>query len=246
MKSESVIVTIVEFKGSIPQNLGAKAFINSEGLEKGTIGGGKLEAKATQKAQEILKDKSSLICQLITWNLTKDIGMTCGGEITLLFEVNRGANWKIVVFGAGHVSQELVPMLVKLDCEVTCVDTRSEWIEKLPTATNLITKLVAEPKDIIQEFSEQHFFILMTQGHSTDLPILAETLRRYPKAPYIGVIGSKIKSLSLKNALKQMDFNEEKINKFFCPIGLDLGTNSPVEIAYSVVAQLLQVRDQKL
>lgn len=246
MKTDSVTITLVDFKGSVPQNLGAKAVVTSEGLKSGTVGGGKVEARAIQFALEFLKNPNSPICQLVTWNLTTDIGMTCGGVVTFLFELQKEKSWKIAVFGAGHVAQELVPMLTKLNCQVTCVDPRNEWLSKIPETTNLVKVLAEKPQEILQQFSSDYFFVLMTQGHATDLPILAEILRRYPEAPYIGAIGSKTKALSLRSALKNMDFNQERVNQFFCPIGLDFGDNSPVEIAFSVVAQLLQVRDQKL
>lgn len=246
MNTEIVVITLVDFKGSVPQTLGAKATVNLHGLFKGTVGGGKVEAKAVLFAQEILRKSDSPICQLVTWNLTSDVGMTCGGVVTFLFELSRPQAWKIVVFGAGHVAQELVPLLTRLNCFVTCIDSRAEWLDKIPQAENLVKKLAAEPCEIVKEFSEACFFILMTQGHATDLPILAEILKTRTNAPYVGVIGSKTKALSLKAHLKAMDFTEEKINKYHCPIGLDIGNNTPVEISYSVIAQVLQVRDYSM
>ncbi len=243
MKQDSVVITLVNFKGSVPQKLGAKATVTANGLLHGTVGGGKVEAKAILFAQDILHNSNSPVCQLLTWNLTLDVGMTCGGVVTFLFELSRNQSWQIIVFGAGHVAQELVPMLTKLKCQVTCVDQRSEWLDRLAPAENLSKKLAEKPEELVQDFSEDFFFVLMTQGHSTDLPILAEILKRHSRAAYIGVIGSKTKAVALKAHLKQMDFSAEKINKYFCPIGLDIGDNTPLEIAHSVVAQLLQQRD---
>lgn len=236
-----VVVTLVDHKGSVPQALGAKAMITAEGIQSGTVGGGKVEAKAIVFARELLAAQDSPICQLITWNLTRDVGMTCGGVVTFLFEVHRSHNWNIAVFGAGHVAQELVPMLTKLDCFVTCVDSRQEWIEKIKPKENLKLDLRIEPKDAVVDFDNSTFFILMTQGHGTDLPILTEILRtKNPR--YLGVIGSRTKALTLRSDLKAQDFTEEKLNSFFCPIGLELGNNTPVEISHSVIAQILQVR----
>lgn len=243
MKQDSIIITLVDFKGSVPQTLGAKATVTLEGLIQGTVGGGKVEAKAIEFAADILKKPESPVCQLVTWNLNQDIGMTCGGVVTFLFELTRPQAWKIVVFGAGHVAQELIPMLTKLKCHVTCVDQRTEWLDRLLPAENLQKKIVEDPCQVVKEFSEDCYFVLMTQGHGTDLPILAELLRNHCNSPYIGVIGSKTKAMSLKAHLKKMDFTEEKINKYYCPIGLDLGNNTPVEISFSVIAQLIQKRD---
>lgn len=243
MKADSVTITLVECKGSVPQALGAKAKVERSGLVAGTVGGGKVEAKAILYAQEILQQRDSLKCRLVTWNLTVDVGMTCGGVVTFLFELDRASAWKIAVFGAGHVAQELVPLLTKLECSVTCIDNREEWLDKIPAAENLVKKHAVKPEVVLKDLAEDTFLILMTQGHATDLPILAEILRTRPTAPYVGVIGSKTKALSLKASLKALDFSQEKIESYFCPIGLFLGNNTPVEISYSVIAQLLQVRD---
>lgn len=243
MKADSVTITMVEYKGSVPQALGAKARVEISGLVAGTVGGGKVEAKAILFAQELLQQPDALKCRLVTWNLTLDVGMTCGGVVTFLFEVDRPSAWKIAVFGAGHVAQELVPLLLKLDSSVTCIDSRLEWLNRISAAENLVKKHSAKPEVVLKDLAEDTFLVLMTQGHATDLPILAEILRTRPKAPYVGVIGSKTKALSLKASLRAMDFSHEKIESYHCPIGLNFGNNTPVEISYSVIAQLLQVRD---
>ncbi len=245
MKQDSVTITLVDFKGSVPQALGAKAKVDFTGLLSGTVGGGKVEARAILFAQDLLKNNASPACQLVTWNLTTDIGMTCGGVVTFLFEVSRIQKWKIAVFGAGHVAQELVPLLTKMNCFITCIDQRNVWLDKISEAPNLLKIQADHPKDLVAEMSEDTYFVLMTQGHATDLPILAEIIKTKKNAAYIGVIGSRTKALSLKSHLTQMEFCEEELKKFYCPIGLELGDNTPIEISYSVIAQLLQKRDLK-
>jgi xanthine dehydrogenase accessory factor len=81
----------------------------------------------------------------------------------------------------------------------------------------------------------------MTMGHSTDLPILLEILKK-KRFPYLGVIGSKAKALRLKKDIEEAGLPP---SSFYCPIGLDIGNNHPPEIAISVAAQLIQIRDQK-
>ena len=240
-----VVITLIEFKGSVPQSLGAKALVSDEGLLEGTIGGGKLEAQAINLAKEVLQNQNSDVCQIVEWNLTRDVGMTCGGVVKLLFEVRRQKKWKIVVFGAGHVAQELVPLLTKLDCHVTCIDAREEWVFKLQAADNLDRICHANPNELVLQFSDDCFFVLMTQGHSTDVPILEKILKT-KKSPYVGVIGSRTKKLKIKDELKQLDLRQEQIESFICPIGLEFGNSTPIEIAFSVVAQLMQVRDLNL
>jgi xanthine dehydrogenase accessory factor len=95
----------------------------------------------------------------------------------------------------------------------------------------------------VKELDSRSFFVLMTQGHATDLPVLAEVLRTI-EPPYLGVLGSLQKAKILRRDLKEMGFSDEKIKAFFCPMGLPLGNNTPAEIAISVCSQLIQERDR--
>jgi xanthine dehydrogenase accessory factor len=240
-----VMVTMLSGKGHTPQDPGAKILVTSEGLAAGTVGGGKIEARAISHAQELLrKSPVDLNPQVITWNLQKDIGMSCGGEGTYLFEAHSPSNWKVVVFGAGHVSQALTRTLVTLDCSVTCIDPRREWVEKLPTDSKLSVLISEEPWQRVQNFDSNTFFVVMTQGHASDVPILKEIFGRFSAAPFIGVIGSDIKALKIKTELKAFGVSEELLNRLRCPMGLSLGSNQPSEIAISIAAELLQVRDR--
>jgi xanthine dehydrogenase accessory factor len=239
-----VVVTLIDYKGSVPQALGAKALVTSSGLLDGTVGGGKVEAKAIKQAQEILANKDSKACLVLEWNLTKDVGMTCGGVVQFLFELHRPQAWNIVVFGAGHVAQELVPMLTRLDCTVTCIDQRQDWLDKIQDQENLKKIQSDKLENEVKNYNSDCFFVLMTQGHATDLPVLSEILKQH-NPRYIGVIGSDTKALTLRTNLKNLDFPQEKIQSFHCPIGLKLGNSTPIEISHSVIAQLLQVRDAK-
>ncbi len=241
-----VVVTVIKTLGSAPQDAGAKAIVTKVGLHFGTVGGGKVEARAISHAQQILALRQNCDPQLVTWNLQRDIGMTCGGEITYLFEFNNLSAWKIAVFGAGHVSQALCRLLINLNCQITCIDSRPEWIEKLPQAANLKTQLIDDPVAAAAELSADHYFVVMTQGHATDMPILKALYSNYPQAPFIGAIGSQLKGRKLKKDLHEYGITEDILKKFQCPIGLNIGTNHPYEIAISVSAQLLQRRDQQL
>ena len=100
-----VIVTMVDARGSAPQIIGAKAIITSHGIVSGTVGGGKVEAKTIQHAQSILAASDGRTCDLLTWNLQTDVGMTCGGEVKFFYEVFVQNDWKLSIFeiGRAHV-----------------------------------------------------------------------------------------------------------------------------------------------
>lgn len=238
-----VIVTLVDIRGSAPQITGAKAIVTSQGVKTGTIGGGKIEAIAVQHAQQLLTRQDGTSCEFVTWNLQTEIGMTCGGEVKLFFEVCDGGGWAIAVFGAGHIAQTLIPMLVQLNCRVTCFDTRPDWLAKLAAHPKLKTVCPNELRDVVKVQPTSTFFLLMTQGHASDLPVLTEILQTRD-ALYVGVIGSAQKASVLRRELQEQNIPSDKIDSFFCPMGLSLGNNTPAEISISVIAQLLQRRDE--
>ncbi len=237
-------ITLVAIRGSAPQVQGAKIIVSADGIEAGTIGGGKIEAAAVNHAMELLQqtnEKQS--CELVTWNLQTDIKMTCGGEVQLLFEIVRNDEWPIAVFGAGHISQQLVPLLLTLNCRVTWIDPRADWLAKLPAHRKLRKVCTEDMPGEVSKQSHDTFFVLMTRGHASDLPILAEVLAQRD-APYVGVIGSAQKASVLRRDLKTQDIGDEKIASFFCPMGQPIGNNTPAEIAVSVIAQLIEIRDK--
>ena len=238
-----VTITLLDIRGSAPQVAGAKAVVTQTGLETGTIGGGKIEATAIQHAQKLMSTGNGKDCELVTWNLQTDIGMTCGGEVKVFFEVHTRTAWPIAVFGAGHIAQSLIPLLLQLNCTVTCIDPRADWISKLPEHPKLKSHCVQTPREAVSKQPENAFFVLMSKGHATDLPVLAEILQTRD-APYIGVIGSSQKASLLKRELKSENISPEKIESFHCPMGLSIGNNTPSEIAISIVAQLIQRRDE--
>ena len=236
-------VTMVDMRGSAPQIQGAKAVVTAEGMVEGTVGGGKVEARAIGHAMEMLAADDGRGCQLVTWNLQTDIGMTCGGEVKFFFELFLCNDWKISLFGAGHIAQSLVPILLGMNCRVTWLDQREDWLSKAQEHPKL-TKVCSEDlSDQVKRLDPKSFFVLMTQGHGTDLPVLAEVLRTI-EPPYVGVLGSLQKAKVLRRDLKEMDIPDEKIDSFFCPMGLPIGNNTPPEIAISVASQLIQERDR--
>jgi xanthine dehydrogenase accessory factor len=240
-----VVVTVVDTMGSAPQDRGAKMIVTAEGLRFGTVGGGKVETKAIAEAQSMLVSEATEATKFVQWNLAKDVGMTCGGIVKLYFESHNAGRWRIVVFGAGHVANAVVNVLIHLDCAITCIDPRPEWLAKLPESPKLTKILTPDMPSIVKTLPDDAFVILMTMGHTTDKPILIEILRTR-SFPYVGLIGSDAKANILRRDVAEAGLPEEAKNAFFCPIGLSLGTNHPYEIAVSVAAQLIEVRDARL
>lgn len=237
-----VAITLVDSRGHAPQDRGAKALVTAQGLHSGTVGGGKVEAKAVRLAQELLLAQKP-VAELHTWNLQTDIDMSCGGEVKLFFEPHLQNCWPIAVFGAGHVSQSLNRLLINLNCSIHCIDSRPEWLDKLPDSPRL-KKILCNPMEgYADNLPENSFVMLMTQGHGTDVPVLKRLLSRIDP-PYVGVIGSSVKAMAIRKELAEAGIAPERIEKIFCPMGLPIGDNSPDEIAISMTAQIIKVRDE--
>jgi xanthine dehydrogenase accessory factor len=238
-----VVCTLLSSMGHAPQEAGAKALITEDGLCAGTVGGGKLENKAILEGRRMLEHPSHPAIPVIhDWDLQRDIGMSCGGRATLLFEVFGAHAWKIAVFGAGHVAQALSRVLLPLNCRLTCVDTRAEWVERFPEAPHLKKMTIDDMAGFAGDLPPGTFCTVMTMGHGTDLPVLKVLLAR-DDLPFVGSIGSKVKARAMRADLARAGLSAERIQRLHSPIGLDLGSRRPEEIAISIAAQLLLARE---
>lgn len=242
-----VTVTLVQPQGHVPQDRGAKAIVSFEGLLWGTVGGGRLEAQAIEHAKKMLERLNeapaagSIQPEWVQYDLQKDFNMVCGGMAALFYECSHSKTWNIAVFGAGHVAQAVVPLLSTFDAKIFCVDPRQEWLKKLPVKENIEKVELAEPAEFVAKLPARTFYLCVTQGHWTDLPVVKEILKR-KDAGFVGVIGSVQKASTLRKTLKEEGFLEEQIQEIECPVGLPIGSNAPSEIAVSIAAQLLQRR----
>jgi xanthine dehydrogenase accessory factor len=240
--TDLILVTVAATRGSVPADPGAKMLVTREGRLSGTVGGGRIEARAIEEATGLLD--SSEITRLHRWNLQQDIGMTCGGEMTLLFErLPAKPPWHIVIFGAGHIVQALVPVLIPLSCRIDIIDTRPDWLQRLPAARNLSTHHLDTFEAGVPLLHERSFVLSITKGHGTDVPVLKQVLTRFPALPFLGVIGSASKRAAILRDLRNEGITDDLLEKITCPLGLPIGDNEPHEIAISITAQLLEKRD---
>ena len=240
-----VAVTLVDAIGSTPQDAGSKMLVDAAGLSFGTVGGGRLENRAIDFAQQMIAPQQSTNGRAFQeWNLQRDVGMTCGGVVKLYFEVYNQRRWRIVIFGAGHVAQALARSLLPLDCHIVCIDPRPDWLQQLPESPRLSAIESEEMPTEVANLRDDDYVVLMTMGHRTDGPILEEILRQDRKFPYLGVIGSRAKRKVLERDLDAAGIPATAHTRFHCPIGLQLGSNQPGEIAISIAAQLIGEREK--
>ncbi len=135
------------------------------------------------------------------WNLQRDVGMTCGGEVTYLFEKIAPSSWRIVVFGAGHVAQKVARLLRMLDCRATFVDPRSDWVSKFPRVLILNMCVFLKRANMWDRSLEKRprpDFALMTVRMLRTCRCSVRFGKKFPDAPYVGVIGSKVKGIKIE------------------------------------------------
>lgn len=239
--SESaVLCTIISTSGSTPRKTGAKMLVYKNGSIAGTIGGGALEKAVIEQALDVFQTKKS---KVIKHNLVNEFAMCCGGSVQLFIEPIMNKK-KLYIFGAGHIGRALAKFGVDLDFNVSLIDERYDALEdfQVQNCKVMIEQHVTAIEKLI--FDDQTFVVILTHDHQYDREILAMT----SKLPhqYLGMIGSQRKvEIAKKNLLTINDIDDEILNQVNMPIGLDIKVNTPEEIAVSILAKIIDVRNRQ-
>ncbi|MEO1498437.1 MAG: XdhC family protein [Planctomycetota bacterium] len=235
-----VLVTVVQSAGRVRR--GAKMVVGEAGRVLGSVGDGAVEQKAVGFALSMLESQRPPGPQLVEWRLDHDLGMPGEGAMKLFFDPQNTRPWRVYVFGAGHVAQRLTRAMLLMDCEVTCVDSRREWIGLLPHSMGLERVCRADPADLAQRLEGGEFVVCATMGIETDFPILRSVLQRDFELPYVGVVGAKEKRRELAQRLVNDGLSKEKALSFRCPIGASIEAAEPGEVAIAIASEMLAVR----
>ncbi|MGE3163784.1 MAG: XdhC family protein [Planctomycetota bacterium] len=236
----AALATIVATHGSTPGKLGAKMLVRDDGSTVGTVGGGCTEADIWRIAMEVATTGRA---QRATFRLTAataaQTGLLCGGEFEVFVEPIVTTN--VHIFGAGHIARSLAPLLLGLGCRVTVVDDRATFAsaEHFPAGVETVVQ------DLDGAFSglrlgPHSYVIIVTRGHEHDETVLAQAVRS--EAGYIGLIGSRGKIGAIFKNLRAGGTPPSVLAKVHAPIGLDIGAQSPEEIAVSIAAEIIAVR----
>ncbi len=148
----------------------------------------------------------------------------------------------VFIFGAGHVSQKLAPLTRLVGFRTVVLDDRSEFAnrQRFQSADEIIVPDSFEGAMDGLEIDAQSYLVLLTRGHKHDKTLLRQALTT--KAGYIGMIGSRRKRDAIYSALHEEGFARSEFDRVFSPIGLEIGAETPEEIAVSIVAELIRVR----
>jgi xanthine dehydrogenase accessory factor len=235
------IATIVNVRGSVPSFETAKMLIRDDGSIVGTVGGGCVEAEVWQAAREVMENERP---RTLTFNLNQnpkyDTGLVCGGTLDIFIEpVLPPAS--IYIFGAGHVALSVYKTAKMAGFNVNVVDDRESYAnrERFPDAKEVIAEDFDQAMARITP-SETSYLVIVTRGHHDDMRVLRWAVQT--RARYIGMIGSKRKTIAIFRELVKEGIPEKLFERVHAPVGLDIGAITPEEIAVAITAELIAVR----
>ena len=238
----AALCTVVKSMGSTPRHVGSKMLVYPDGKFIGTVGGGDLEHRVLDEAWIALTDGES---RLLTYRMADpsrgDPGV-CGGTVEVFVEPILPPAM-IVVIGAGHVGKAVVHLAKWLGFRVAVSDDRPEFCN--PEATPGADAYYPVPMGELPQhlkINKRTYLVITSRGANVDVQGLPGLLESNPA--YIGVIGSKRRWLTTARGLKQQGVPEEKIARVHSPMGLELNAETPEEIAVSIMAEILMLRDK--
>lgn len=235
------MATIVAFKGSIPSHENAKMIVHEDGSIVGTVGGGPAEAEVILAARDVIaKGKPAMISFSLHDNPKLDTGMVCGGSLDVYVEPICPAP-VMYVFGAGHVGLVTARAARAAGWDTVVADDRPEFAnaERFPTASAIHAESFETAMAALKPNARSAIFIA-TRCHELDGQILRWAVDT--PAGYIGMIGSKRKVLTVFAKLQSDGVPAEAFERVHAPVGLDIGAETPEEIAVSVTAELIAWR----
>ncbi len=235
------VATIVQVNGSIPSYESAKMLVREDGSMLGTIGGGCVEAEVWNAARDVIETEKP---RHLTFSLGQDAaydnGLICGGQLNIFVEPVTPQP-RAYIFGGGHVSKSISKIANMAGFSTVVVDDREAFAnaERFPEADATYAETYEDvfPKLPVTSSS---YLIIVTRGHRDDMRVLRWAVTT--EARYIAMIGSKRKTISVVHELEKEGLPRDLFKNVFAPMGLEIGAETPEEIAISVVAEMIALR----
>lgn len=230
------LATVIGVDGSAPRAAGARMVVWPDGRIVGTVGGGNFEHQVIAQAIEVLRTG---VPRRWSVHLTRDLGMCCGGAMDVYIEPV-DVDEDLVIYGAGHVAQPTAAIAHTLGFRVTVVDEREELAtaERFPHARVVCADPRAHARALATD--ARTYVFVTTHAHALDQDLLEILLAR--DWAWLGLIGSKAKLARFFGRLRAAGHDEALFRRVNGPVGLDIGAETPAEIAVSVAAELVRVR----
>ena len=238
----AALCTVTKSEGSTPRHVGSKMLVYSDGKFIGTVGGGDLEHRVLDEAWMAISDGKPRYLHYNMADPSRGDPGVCGGQVEVFVEPILPAP-TLVVIGAGHVGKAVVHLAKWLGFRVVVSDDRVEFCnpDVTPGADEYYPIEMGKLAEQLK-ITKRTFLVVTSRGSSVDalgLPSLLES-----EAAYIGVIGSKRRWATTVKALKEKGVSEDLISKVHSPMGLELQAETPEEIAVSIMAEVLLIRDR--
>ena len=316
---DAVLVSVVASSGSAPRGAGAHMLVTRKGRVRGTVGGGAVEHECIQRALGVLDSKNSHLEQFrLRPNQAADLGMVCGGDISVFFRyISSGDEqmidlairairmfdqdrkcWlamdlskegkgqmylyeegdlpkkvqvavcakarsepqespakyyleklvqgsKVYIFGGGHVAQEAVPTLARVNFDCIVLEDREDFAkpELFPGARRTRLVDMEHLEEVCRDITSDDYICVMTRGHQHDFLVEKQILRT--PASYIGVIGSRKKKEAVFAKLRQEGYTDQDLARIKTPMRLDIQAETPAEIAVSIAAEMIMERARR-
>jgi xanthine dehydrogenase accessory factor len=233
----AALVTVTHVNGSAPRHGGARMVVHGDGSIVGSIGGGAWEHRVIAEALAALATGAP---RSIRAHLTRDLGMCCGGAMEAFVEPLESTP-DLVVYGAGHVGAATARMAAAAGFRVTVVDERDELLEDaaLPDRVN---RVEGDPRRLLAQLPSGPLshHLVVTHDHSLDQDLVERLLPT--DLAWVGLIASRAKVTRFFVRFRASGMDPALFTRLSAPVGLDIGAETPEEIAVSIVAELIRVR----
>lgn len=233
----AALVTVVGVNGSAPRAASARMLVYAGGGRVGTVGGGAFEHRLEQEAEAAIRAGAP---RRVALNLRHDLGMCCGGAMEAFVEPLKPME-QLVIYGGGHVGLALAGLAQGLGFSVTVVDEREEFADpgRFPPGVRV---LEADPLRVLDglPFGAHCYHLVVTHRHDLDQDLVERLLPR--ELAWVGLIGSRAKVARFSLRLRAAGFDPALFERLAAPVGLDIGAETPEEIAVSVAAELIRRR----
>lgn len=234
------VASVIKTFGAAPCGIGSKMLIRADGTTHGSFGGPNTDGKVAQAALQAMESGRPSVTHI---HLDADKGEavgSCGATLEIFFEVVR-AEPRLIIAGAGYVAQALAKLAARLDFRIIVVDDRRDLADPQAFGEKVQLTFGEIPQTIRElEPDESSWIVIVTRGHHLDEDALKAALET--NAGYIGMIGSPSKVKHIFKDLLKEGVARERLAQVHAPIGLDLGAETPDEIALSIAAEMVMLR----
>ena len=254
-----VLASVVETAGSVPGKVGARLAMSLNQDWTGTVGGAGLEMKVLSRCRNLLASHRAPFGEVLRFGLNKGakgyevtpLDSLCGGQVTLSLEVMIPMP-HVLIMGGGHCGQAIAASLDALGWKHSVHDTRSEFADSTlyPNAVYRSSDAIDTyfAKETLQSMTRFSDVLLLGHDWSEDQQRLLKLLDMFNvknvlpdgvNGPRLGVIGSRSKWQAFQKTCQSEGISQEILDAVICPIGLNIGAESPEEIDVAVVAQVM-------